>query len=308
MKKMKTFFFETVCILLIMTAMAGNVNAQQIADGGLTANRSETAVDTGVIVISEGREITQNIPTDIAFFNSGDNVRFNWIVPPGGYLGTVSFQWQQSNDGRTWADAPGANTNRIYITQPVTADTYFRRLATDACGAIFPTVAVRITLDRTVWATRNVDMPGTFVANPQDAGKFYQWNRRTSWASISDIADWNDTGATGRVWERANDPCPPGWRVPTQTEIENLNRHRNRRILNWNNTGVSGHIFGTAPNQIFLPDTGIRNTGTLNNTNSGGYWSSTPFGTNRAKILNSHSNTLAVSNRTNGLSVRCVAE
>jgi len=26
------------------------------------------------------------------------------------------------------------------------------------------------------WATRNVDMPGTFAANPEDAGMFYQWD------------------------------------------------------------------------------------------------------------------------------------
>jgi hypothetical protein len=269
-EKMKTIFLETIGILLIMIAMAGDA----------TANRSATAVDVGAIVISEGREITQNIPTDIAFFNSGDNVRFNWIVPPGGCPGAVSFQWQQSGDGRTWTDAPGASTNRIYITQPITADTYFRRLATDVCGATFSAVAVRITLDRTVWATRNVAVSGTFVANPQDTGKLFRWN---------------GTSATGTAWERANDPCPPGWRVPTQAEIEALNRHRSRWIRNWNNTGVSGHLFGTAPHQIFLPDTN-------------GYWSSTPLGTSRAKILNSRSNTLAVSSRANDLSVRCVAE
>jgi len=28
------------------------------------------------------------------------------------------------------------------------------------------------------WATRNVAAPGTFAANPQDAGMFYQWNRK----------------------------------------------------------------------------------------------------------------------------------
>jgi len=28
------------------------------------------------------------------------------------------------------------------------------------------------------WATRNVDKPGTFVANPEDFGMLYQWNRR----------------------------------------------------------------------------------------------------------------------------------
>ena len=28
------------------------------------------------------------------------------------------------------------------------------------------------------WATRNVDKPGTFAANPEDAGMLYQWNRK----------------------------------------------------------------------------------------------------------------------------------
>lgn len=31
------------------------------------------------------------------------------------------------------------------------------------------------------WATRNVDAPGTFTQNPEDAGMLYQWNRKTAW-------------------------------------------------------------------------------------------------------------------------------
>ena len=33
------------------------------------------------------------------------------------------------------------------------------------------------------WATSNVDMPGTFAANPEDAGLFYQWGSNVGWSS-----------------------------------------------------------------------------------------------------------------------------
>ena len=107
------------------------------------------------------------------------------------------------------------------------------------------------------WATRNVDAPGTFAASPESAGMLFQWNRRRGWDATGNVRGWNATGATDRTWSASNDPCPPGWRVPTENELFSLATANVGATLN----GVSGRLFGTAPNQIFLPAVGRRFAG-----------------------------------------------
>ena len=81
------------------------------------------------------------------------------------------------------------------------------------------------------WATRNVDAPGTFARNPENAGRFF-------------------------TWENAQNACPPGWRVPTPEEFQSL---YNAAGSEWTTVNrVNGLTFGTAPNQIFLPAAGRR--------------------------------------------------
>ena len=161
------------------------------------------------------------------------------------------------------------------------------------------------------WATRNVDAPGTFAQNPEDAGRFYQWNRRTGLTAIVSVSGWDSSNPANSVWARTNNPCPEGWRVPTQAELHSL-RSSGRAWTNRN--GVNGRLFGTAPNQIFLPAAGFLHyyDGSQHSVNSFGfYWSSVQsndgecaiglvFDGNRANILSFW--------QSNGFSIRCVAE
>ncbi len=48
----------------------------------------------------------------------------------------LRYQWQQSLDGIVWTDIPGAILG-YYTPGPLTATTYFRRLASDRCGYIW---------------------------------------------------------------------------------------------------------------------------------------------------------------------------
>ena len=102
------------------------------------------------------------------------------------------------------------------------------------------------------WATRNVDAPGTFADTPESTGMFFQWNRRQGVATPENIPGWVWSDDLHEVWSRANDPCPPGWRVPTALEFHSLEGNSVWVTRN----GVPGRLFGTAPNQIFLPATG----------------------------------------------------
>ena len=159
------------------------------------------------------------------------------------------------------------------------------------------------------WATRNVDAPGTFAETPESTGMFFQWNRKRGWASISTVTGWDNTTPTGTAWQIENDPCPPGWRVPMQSELESLH-NTGSTIATWN--GVNGRFYGTTPYQIFLPATGIRtNIGMYGRAGEwGGYWSNTEFTTELAWYLsfNAGNTFMLTTLRTVGLPVRCVAK
>lgn len=165
-----------------------------------------------------------------------------------------------------------------------------------------------------IWATRNVDAPGTFAENPWSAGMFYQWNRRVGWTSTNPMVGSNgsttwDSSVPGVTWEDVNDPCPEGWRLPTATELQSLaNRRHSWTTVN----GVNGTFFGSGSNLIFLPAVGTRNSngGWLDNImNSGAYWSRTSSTSPNSRFLNMHHTHAEVSNggRAHGMSVRCVS-
>lgn len=166
-----------------------------------------------------------------------------------------------------------------------------------------------VVINGVTWATRNVDKPGTFAANPEEAGMFYQWNRKIGWSTIDPLINsdggttWDSSSPEGNTWEKVNDPCPPGWRVPTVTELESLVKAGSQ----WTTiNGKKGRVFGNDDNSIFLPAAGFRFDGSLYLSGSGGcYWNST-----NVRCLNFHSGAVGVvsNDRDFGFSVRCVAE
>ena len=139
-----------------------------------------------------------------------------------------------------------------------------------------------VVIDGIKWATRNVDAPGTFSSAPEKGGMFYQWNKQEGWSITDPRVDSN-----GNTYWYAHkvepedewtdkDPCPVGWRVPTEVELRSLNSVGST----WTKrSGVLGRLFGTAPDQIFLPAVGYRSRsdGTYSASENGSYWSSTRY-------------------------------
>lgn len=166
------------------------------------------------------------------------------------------------------------------------------------------------------WATRNVDAPGTFAENHEDTGMLYQWNRKVAYPSIGDVTDWNDTNPEGNTWEKANDPCPAGWRVPTAEEIDKL-LHTDKVSSEW---ATVNHINGkeftdkATGNSIFLPAAGFRDlsNGEFNGAGEAGmYWSCSGFDSEEAHyllFLGNYTSWGGYPDRCNGYSIRCVAE
>ena len=129
------------------------------------------------------------------------------------------------------------------------------------------------------WASRNVGIRGTFVAQPESLGAFFQWNRKKAWSATDEwVDDWDPTNVASNAWEKSNDPCPAGWRIPSVEDINKLldyNRVSNEMALV---NGVEGRIFSdkVTGKTIFLPVQGYRidNSGHLYGTETGAnYWS-----------------------------------
>jgi hypothetical protein len=85
-----------------------------------------------------------------------------------------------------------------------------------------------VEINGVIWATRNVDKPGTFAALPEDPGMLYQWNSKVGWSASDPLWNtgnsngWECRGMVGDEWSAATDPCPPGWRVPNMAQWELL--------------------------------------------------------------------------------------
>ena len=161
-----------------------------------------------------------------------------------------------------------------------------------------------VTINGVRWATRNVGPSGTFAHAPESMGNRFQWNRGDT--------DWTQGwyGMHAAEWEKENDPCPQGWRVPTITELQSLENAGSQWV---NVNGVYGRLFGTAPNQLFLPAAGRRfhSSGARDNVGTVGfYWSSTTYSATSGWHLRFSSNTSNLFSYAlrNGLSVRCVSE
>jgi len=170
------------------------------------------------------------------------------------------------------------------------------------------------------WASCNVDKPGTFTTNPEDAGMFYQWGSNVGWSSNDPLAatdednKWRDLSEKGNTWQPAKNPCPLGWRIPTYEELSTLKDKTKVTRIWTNQDGVNGYrLTDKATNaSCFLPAVGSRsfNNGSLNSVGTHGtYWSNTP-NSEYARNLGFSSDHFDSNGymRTDGFSIRCVAE
>jgi uncharacterized protein (TIGR02145 family) len=166
-------------------------------------------------------------------------------------------------------------------------------------------------------------------------GDYYQWGRAavaaagptgsgSTQANDGAITGWNTANASNGAWsdatKTANDPCPTGFRVPTRAQwLAVLNTSLNTRSYvgaNWASSSTNyttGLRIGSGTSGLFLPAVGFRvnSNGTLGNRGGAGYyWSSTEDGSYAWGLSFSNGNADAYGGgyRTNGLSVRCVAE
>jgi len=177
------------------------------------------------------------------------------------------------------------------------------------------------------WMDRNLgaSQVATTSTDAASYGDLYQWGRRadghqcrtsptTSTLSSTDqpahgsfilganaLYDWRSPQNTN-LWQGVNgvnNPCPSGYRLPTETEI-------NAEHLSWS----SNNSAGAFASPLKLPVAGFRisSNGSLFVVGSfGHYWSSTVSSTDsRILVFTSSSKGMGTSNRADGNSVRCL--
>jgi uncharacterized protein (TIGR02145 family) len=141
-------------------------------------------------------------------------------------------------------------------------------------------------------------------------------------ANVGEISGWDETFAPDGAWsdnvKTANDPCPSGFRMPTQNQWDGVrNNNPQSNVGTWNSDDTnysSALLFGS---DLILPAAGNRSYdyGGLNDRgDKGNYWSSSEFADDygpRKLYLYFRGETPAgfgYSLSTFGNSVRCIAE
>ena len=180
------------------------------------------------------------------------------------------------------------------------------------------------------WMDRNLGATQVAASSTDAAsyGDLYQWGRAkdghesrtsntTATAATSAAAghgdfitagtgtnyNWTDFADEDTLWQSGlNDPCPSGYRIPTETELNN-------ERLAWSG---NNNALGAYSSPLKLPLAGYRNSsnGTLRDVGSYGlYWSSTVSST-FARYLDFNSSNALMGNsyRALGLSVRCIKD
>jgi len=244
-------------------------------------------------------------------------------ITPGGGGGTITYQWFR--DGQPIAGA----TDSVYILLDYLAYgtnvVFTRGAVSSSCpGNIVYSppinVAFGLRVDTVYWASVHIDNYQTFATRPDMNTRFYQWNRNAAWAVDGDVVGW-PTSITDPSW--TINPCPAGWRLPTQPEYQRLHNTGST----WADAGtrgnaVAGRFYGpnnatcSLPNNmyncVFFPASGYRSysMGSLNDRGANGYgWSSTQVSSANGYYLgfgSSNSDPATNGSKAHGFPVRCV--
>jgi uncharacterized protein (TIGR02145 family) len=273
---------------------SGTINATLQAVGG-TLNAKKLDIQTGIGNDYLGWLLAQ---FSYATNNSGGSANFDFrniaAIPDRNIADANHVMFYMpvlGSDGRTWLNnnlgANYANTTNGAFNPAAQASS-----STDAnaYGSLFQ------------WG-RGADRH-EFTTSGNTAGPI-----ATPWSSTNFITnstfpyDWR-TPQDDNLWQGVsgtNNPCPIGYRVPTDIELDN-------QRLTWSSNTSAGAI----ASPLKLPLAGFRNNsnGSLHGVgDNGSYWSNTVSSSNAPNLFFRSSNaSMLTRNRALGLSVRCLKD
>ena len=277
-------------------------NATNASTATYTAGASESGSITLTLTTSVGScgttTATKNITVNSSF-TCGSTVTFTYngaSVTYGtvsrAYGGTVGTKcWLDRNLGATQVASTGSTDHLAY------GDLFQWGRGADGHQRITRTNATTASAVNSTTATlSSTDSPGNalFITNgtaPYD------------WRSPQNNSLWQGVSGT-------NNPCPSGYRLPTETELEA--ERNNGGTGFWGTGSLQNNAAGAFASPLKLPLSGYRynSNGALGNVGTFGYyWSSTVSGTNSRYLYFSSSNAgMDARSRANGLAVRCLKD
>ena len=238
---------------------------------------------------------------------------------------------RMDSDARNNINSP-AEGLMIYNTDTNCLQFYDGRFWISACDGM-PDVSTVIGANGVEWMDRNLGANQVANASNDAAsyGDLYQWgrsadgheDRNSSTASgpvaagsegsnfITELVDWlstpdddrwnaNETSG-GSVVKTVNDPCPAGYRVPTEAELD-------AERANWSSNNAAGAF--ASPLKLPMAGSRVRTNGSLSSVGTFGfYWSSTVSGTDVSSLrFNSSGASMLTFSRASGYSVRCLKD
>lgn len=246
--------------------------------------------------------------------------------------GTLSYQWYAvSTVSGAYTPIPGCATQNCTIAAADAVGTVeYKRVVTSSSCPSSPSAEATITVHyqgvkggTVCWAPVNVGIVNKWVQKPDDYGSFFQWNRNLAWHPTTPTtapSGWVSTNISDASW--TVNPCPAGWRLPTQAEFNSLacfwataNSTKGNAVAGcFTSSNCTLATDAGMANCIFLPAAGRRNAanGTLSNQNTmGTYWTSTQYTTTTtygyyAGMSSGSGKQMNYDLKSNGFSVRCV--
>jgi len=195
------------------------------------------------------------------------------------------------------------------------------------CGAMISPTQWKAFMCHNLGADQSLD---PFTPARGINGSYYQWGKKTPVATVdtptSAISGWDNTGYNSAGWsdlaKLQDDPCPPGWRIPTESEWNGVRANNTISYIGnfvESNKYTSGLKIGTS---LFLPASGIRsasagkNGAMLDHNSIGYYYSSSKLIVNgnvyptsfMTFIFNSNSANTNYFTPGHADSIRCISE
>jgi uncharacterized protein (TIGR02145 family) len=248
---------------------------------------------------------------------------YTFIGTPAAGSGDITYQWYRNGN-----PIPNAN-GKDYILPLKEAygeNVEFKRgVMSSGCvgevafSAPFYLTFSGVKIDTICWAHTNVDAPNTFALKPDMYASFYQWNRLTACPASGLGVDWNTTPDLSATW--IVNPCPSGWRLPTNTEFLALQEQSSTWAdAHTRGNDVPGRFYGFKSATCALPSNmvgcvfltaggGTACAGIGSQNINGAYWSSTELSSThgfRMNFDNTASNAMFDSSKSSGYNIRCV--